>query len=274
MVKNVLICGLAVLLILGLFFSIGSRSADAKIVGAWLLDEGSGDTARDSSGNGVDGVLTGSPEWVNGKFGKALKFDPSKYVDFPPPLSEKMILEKTFTCMAWMNPHKWESGWNCAFSMQAGSTGGETYGIYFGNQGGTEILCWTRIAGSGKSVTSGQGALDLGNWTHGAITYDGSKLIAYKNGEKAGETAVSGDLDNGDGKGRFVINGNYNSLNGGLGEWCSATIDEVLIFDEALTADEIKDYMENGFDAVMGGSTAVEPPSKLATTWAGLKMSQ
>lgn len=32
--------------------------------GFWKLDEGSGDTAYDSSGNGNDGSLTGDPEWV------------------------------------------------------------------------------------------------------------------------------------------------------------------------------------------------------------------
>jgi len=272
MVKSILSCSLALLLMIGfVFLSMGSRLADAKIIGAWLFEEGSGDEAKDSSGNDADGVIIGGPEWVDGKFDKALKFEPNKYVDFPPPLSEKMILERDFTCMAWMKPHKWEGSWNAAFSMQAGSTGAEIYGIYFGDGGGTEILCWTSIAGSGRSVTSGKGTLNLDEWTHGAITYDGSKLVVYKNGEKAGETPVSGDLDNADRKGRFVINGNYNSLDGGLAEWCSATIDEVLVFDTALSADEIKSYMEKGFKAV---ATAVEPSGKLAVTWGQLKASQ
>ena len=269
MVRSILVWSFGLLLMVGLSFGLSSERAGAKVIGAWLFDEGSGDSAKDSSGNGVDGVLIGDPEWVDGKFGKALKFDPNKYVDFPPPLSEKMILEGDFTCMAWMNPHKWESGWNCAFSMQAGSTGGEIYGIYFGNQGGTEILCWTRIGGVAKSATSGQRTLELGKWTHGAITYDGSKLVVYKNGEKAGESPLAGNLDNADRKGRFVINGNYNSLDGGLGEWCSATIDELLIFDTALTQDEVKAYMERGFKS----GASVESSGKLATRWSELKVS-
>lgn len=271
MIRSTLSFGLAIVLMIGLSFSTGSRRADAKVIGAWLFDEGSGEAAEDSSGNGVDGVLIGGPGWVDGKFGKALKFEPNKYVDFPPPISDKMILEKEFTCMCWMYPHKWEGSWNGAFSMQAGSTGGEIYGIYFGNNGGTEIQCWTRIAGSAIGATSGKGTLELNKWTHGAITYDGSKLIVYKDGEEAGETTISGDLDNADRKGRFVINGNYNSLDGGLAEWCSATLDEVLVFDTALTADEIKSYMEKGFKAV---ATAVEPSDKLAATWGQLKASQ
>jgi len=270
MVRDFLTCNLVLLVAVGLFISLGLGSADAKIIGAWLFDEGSGEKAADSSGNDVDGVIVGGPEWVDGIFGKALKVEPNKYVDFPPPLSEKMILDRDFTCMAWMKPHKWESSWNGAFSMQAGSTNGETYGIYFSNNGGTKIQCWSKINGVGIDVTSPQGVVELGEWTHGTISYDGSKLLAYCNGEVVGETAVSGNLENADGKGRFVINGNYNSLDGGLAEWCSATVDEVLVFDTALSADEIKKYMDNGFLA----GTAVEPSDKLAGTWGELKASQ
>jgi hypothetical protein len=268
MMRSVLVCSLAFLLIFGLSLSIGSKNAEAKVIGAWLFDEGSGEVAKDSSGRDVDGVLVGSPEWVEGRFGSALKLEPNKYVDFPPPLSEKMILERDFTCMAWMNPHKWEGSWNGVFSMQAGSSNGETYGIYFSNNGGTQIQCWTKINGQAIDVNSGQGAVALNGWTHGTITYDGSVLIAYKNAEKVGETETSGDLDNGDRKGRFVINGNYNSLDGGLAEWCSSTVDEVLVFDTALSANEIRRYMENGFLA----GTAVEPSDKLATAWGSIKI--
>ena len=271
MVRSIFTCGLAVLLMVGLSFSMGPKCANAKVIGAWLLD---GDGA-DSSGNGNDGVLTGNPGWVNGKFGRAMKAEPNKYIDFPPPKSEPMMLGKEFTVMAWVNPDQWIGGWNCAFSMQAGSTGGEIYGIYFGNSTpGTEILLWTRIGGSGTNVTSGPGTLPLNEWTHAAVTYDGSELVVYKNGEQAGQTALSGDLDNGDGKGRFVINGNYNSLDGGLSEFCSAAIDEVLIFDAMLTVGEIRDYMDKGYSGVVGGTTAVEPSVKLAVTWGGLKASQ
>jgi len=270
MLKASLKYSFVLLLSASLVGSILPGFANAKILGAWLFEEGKGDQAKDSSGRSVDGVLVGNPEWVAGKFGTALKFEPNKYVDFPPPLSEKMIIEKDFTCMAWMKPHKWEGSWNGVFSMQAGSTNGEIYGIYFGSGGGTEIYCWTRINGQAKGATTGKGAVNLDEWVHGAITYDGSKMIVYKNGEKAAETAISGNVDNADRKGRFVINGNYNSLDGGLSEWCSATVDEVLVFDEALLQDKIKLYMEKGF----AGNTSVEPSDRVATTWGELKVSR
>ena len=46
-----------------------------SIAGIWLLDDGTGKVAVDSSENGNDGELIGDPKWVAGKFGKALEFD-------------------------------------------------------------------------------------------------------------------------------------------------------------------------------------------------------
>ena len=50
------------------------------VLGIWLLDEGKGDITEDASGNGNDGTLMGAPNWVAGKFGKALDFSGSLYV--------------------------------------------------------------------------------------------------------------------------------------------------------------------------------------------------
>ena len=257
MIRVVLICSMAFVLA----FGISLRCADADIVGAWLLD---GD-GMDSSGNGNDGVVTGEPEWEEGMFGQAMVAVPSKYIDFPPPTSEPMMVEDVFTVMAWFQSNQSIGGWETVFSMQAGGTNQETYGIYLGDSG-TEIRLWT----TGTNITTGAGALELGVWTHGAVTYDGSKLVLYKNGEQAVEQDFAGPVNNMDRTGRFAINGNYNSLNGGLSEFCSANIDEVLIFDEVLSQEQIKSYMEDGFKV----DSSVGPSGKLASTWATVKMSE
>ncbi len=46
----------------------------------WLFDEGNGKVAKDISGNGNDGTLTGA-KWDTGKFKDALEFDVGKFVD-------------------------------------------------------------------------------------------------------------------------------------------------------------------------------------------------
>ena len=55
----------------------GRLEADEHTVGLWHFDEGTGNEARDASENGNDGTLMNMEEedWVDGKYGKALKFD-------------------------------------------------------------------------------------------------------------------------------------------------------------------------------------------------------
>ncbi len=60
----------------GILTGISKAEIDPKtIIGLWLLDEGTGKTAKDSSGNDNNGALMGGPEWVQGRSGKALRFD-------------------------------------------------------------------------------------------------------------------------------------------------------------------------------------------------------
>ena len=63
--------------------SLAEADVQGGSVAMWLFDEGTGRVAKDSSGNGNDGVLKNAPQWVEGKVGQALKFDGGKksYVD-------------------------------------------------------------------------------------------------------------------------------------------------------------------------------------------------
>lgn len=48
--------------------------AKSDFVGAWLFDEGCGDSVRDQSKNVKDGKVINA-KWINGKFGMALEFE-------------------------------------------------------------------------------------------------------------------------------------------------------------------------------------------------------
>jgi len=55
---------------------------NAGLVAYWMLDEGSGSTAQDSSGNNHHGTIGGTPNWVAGVKGNALAFDGlTNYID-------------------------------------------------------------------------------------------------------------------------------------------------------------------------------------------------
>ena len=51
-----------------------------NLVGYWDFNEGTGTTAEDSSGNDLDAIFQSGmseEDWVDGKFGSGLKFDPT-----------------------------------------------------------------------------------------------------------------------------------------------------------------------------------------------------
>jgi len=48
-------------------------NSSAELVAHWRLDEGSGTTPTDTSGNGRHGEFVGSPEWAVGVSGGALR---------------------------------------------------------------------------------------------------------------------------------------------------------------------------------------------------------
>ena len=74
MAKLGLLC-LIVMVVTLVLSGVNDAAIDpSSAMGIWLLDEGSGDTAYDSSGNDHHGTINGA-QWVDGKFGGALSFD-------------------------------------------------------------------------------------------------------------------------------------------------------------------------------------------------------
>lgn len=67
----------------GTYVSANPPWYDSSLVGYWQLNEGSGATAFDDGGNANTGTITGAL-WVDGKYGKALSFDgENDYVEVP-----------------------------------------------------------------------------------------------------------------------------------------------------------------------------------------------
>jgi len=241
-------CFILFILILAMPIRVSADPATAKA--AWLFDEGSGETAYDSSGFECTGTIVGDVEWITGidaMFGSSLRFDDGEYVDIGPPTPDVLLIERDITIMVWSKPHEVLSHWQVLLSMQRGSSGGEAYAMTYGNNTDQLRAIFNTAGGNGQIVDPEPFVLD--EWIHATVTYDGDTAILYRNGESVAEdsTSVSGALVHEDRTGRLAINGNYNSLNGGLGEHASCTVDEVLIFDEVLDQSQIQNIMELGF---------------------------
>jgi hypothetical protein len=88
----------------------------------------------------------------------------------------------------------------------------------------------------GEQNAVGSAALPLNAWSHLAATYDGETLRLYVNGTEIGSTSVSGPIPTSAGPLRIGGNSIW-------GEWFKGFIDDVRVYDVALTPGQIESDM-------------------------------
>ena len=258
--RKCLLISVVILFAVGVLVSSSYAEIDpGTIVGIWLFDEGEGDTAGDSSGNGHDGTLVDGPEWVGGESGTALKFDGTNGVHVPH--SDELTLS-SFTLAAWIKldeGNAWQQivtkGNSPPRNYSIGVSPANLFSPYF--TVGGDWLVMDAPAGETPVVDS--------KWHHVAATYDGEMILGYVDGVLEAEVPFTDEPDVNTfpvefGSGGTGSVGQVESIRGG-------TIDEVLICNTALTEDEIGEAME-GLAAVLA---VVEPAGKLTAAWGGVK---
>ncbi len=218
----------------------------AGLVGAWAFNEGSGAAVTDASGNGNAGTITGATRTTSGKYGGALSFDgTSNYVAVPD--ASSLDLAGTMTLEAWVYPTTLGSAWRTAILKETPSY--FTYALY-ANTNTARPSGHVYIGGDVE--TRGSAALTLNAWSHLAATYDGSTLRLYVNGTQVASKAVSGSMANS--SGALKIGGNAV-----WGEWFAGRIDEVRVYNRALSAGEITTDLNTAIGVPPSGDTT--PPT-------------
>jgi len=256
-----LLIGVVVLFVACVLTASSYAKIDLKtMVGAWTLDEGSGKIAKDSSIYKNDGTLISSPDWVGGHFGKALSFDgKTDYIDCGN--AESLNITKSLTVMGWVNPDKalgldnWQR-----FAARGEYNTGWMVGIT--NTGKPDLTVTN--AGGGFVTMYGKTTTELGKWYHIAAVIDSNakKVYVYLNGVLDNDPlAHSGEM----------MNPGVSTVIGKSGVAhvydFHGVIDEVVIFNVALTGDDIKNLMENGIKRVF----PVSPKGRLTTVWGEIK---
>ena len=186
-------------------------------------------TTRDSSGNGLTGTRSGTSSTPWGKFGRALSFDGDKdqvtVAD-----NSRLDLTNGMTLEAWVVPST-STGWRTILAKE--QTNGIVYGL-FGSSDTSRPAA--NVFTTSARDTRGTAALTTTAWTHLAATYNGSTLTLYVNGVATSSRAIPGPLRTSTGILRI----------GGMlpaGEWFTGRIDEVRIYNKALTAAQIQNDM-------------------------------
>jgi len=210
-------------------------NASADLVVHWGFDEGSGSVVHDTSGNGNDGIFIGDPQWVTGKIGGALEFDgTSDYIEIPFSDSLRVINQGDFTLTAWFRLDEIPTEYKVVLQQGDDASGGPGRTWLFVHQS-NEI----RSSLGGSPTGSGVG-IEGGTWYHGAVvvTEGGSTdtVQLYVNGEPAGAPRQDSMEDS---EGVFYI-----GCHKGLGNIWDGLLDDVRIYNKALTEPEILAAMQ------------------------------
>ena len=247
-----------VLLILTvLFCSAATCTADVladALVAVWLFDENGGNTATDASGNAHDGKIIGAKR-VQGKIGRGIEFDGNGNIVEIPHHADFDLTE--YTISAWIKTAP-TGKWQTVIGKEPVAGNPRNYGIFVA--GNTKLLGVNyTTAGAWKTAFSKTVAADS-KWHHVAATFDGKVLRAYFDGVMEGETKTEIPPDHNTEPVRIGRWGNPR------GDFWSGVLDEVAMFNQALTEDEIQDITMNMRDAL-----SVEASGKLAVTWGLIK---
>jgi len=200
------------------------------LVTHYTFDEGSGMVLADKTGNKNDGKITGSAEWVKVGDGHALKFDgKTTYVDCG--AGKTLAIESAGTVACWFNPDAELQG-GLVTRSTSGSWPDERLVISLRTPGGT--LVWSLADGKNAQFRQHEGTKPA-TWTHVAVTFDGVSAVCYRDGrciwaEAQEVTPRIKDVP-------LIIGRSQ-----GLGEeYFKGLIDEVRIYNRALTGQEIQD---------------------------------
>ena len=224
------------------------------------FDAGQGKVASDLSENKFSGSIE-EGEWVDGKFGKALNFNgKDSFVEVP--FSDVFNITEAITLGAWVIANvPFNPEWRCIinarktthgpFLLQTGGAAKAEIGLYLGG-----AWTWLRTSSSlePKVFHHVVGTYDQKNGLH--IYFD-SELDDGEGsaGAKAGEIDETPD--------EGVVIGHYYNF---AGRWWDGVIDDVVIYNRALSEDEVEKLF-----LAPPVSASVRSMGKVATTWGYLK---
>lgn len=256
--------------LVSLLFFQAAMAQDGALVVYYDFENVAGTTIPDESGHGNDAQITDA-KVVDGKYGKGLNF-PQQGAYAVAPDSDSLDITDAITLAGWIN-YPPNSNWEVIVNKWAWNFSGWSLQTMNGNNGHTSM--W--INGF-KAELTGPTIIKDNTWHHVAATYDGVKdgLKLYVDGELDADgrnpgnlrhtSGYSGPLDTNDYWLGLGVQGGWISSNQAQGgaDWTVGTIDEIVVYNRALSNDEIKKL-------IAGVSSVVEPADKLTTTWGAIK---
>jgi hypothetical protein len=193
----------------------------------YSFDRDEGAMARDQSGTGNDGETHGTKWTPEGRLGGACCFNGSEHIDIGNEPS--LNIKSAITMAAWVLPR--QSTGDHPIIAKEGAGGRQTYwfGIYQGRFG---LL----LGGGGGWGLDARafGNIPTDKWQHLAVTWNGADYSCYCNGAIVGTGRYSAQVPSSAAPVQIGQNSEFASTH------FSGMIDEVMIFDRALSDVEVK----------------------------------
>ncbi len=218
----------------------GATPVNPTPVARWRLDESSGTTVTDSIG-GHNGTLIGTATWqpTGGANRGALSFTAGNnaYIRIP---RAAALEPSAVTVSLWMLPAATQSDWAGLFTKTWNNNSGPTnhsYGLYYNASSDTKLRAHIGRTG-GVNFINMAGNIATA-WTHVALTYDpnSSNLFNfYINGVLDSSSALLDPIVYDTANSGDIYIGSTQSANG---ERFTGLIDDVRVYNKALTADQI-----------------------------------
>jgi RHS repeat-associated protein len=226
------------------------------LVAAYGFEEPSGSSVTDSSGTGNSGTISGATRTASGKNGSALDFDGVDDLVTVPD-ANSLDLTTGMTLEAWVRPAQFDSStWRTILFKEA--PGWFVWELY-AHTGGQSTFPSLFAYPSGIEYTAtGTTTLPLNTWSHVSGTFDGGNLRLYVGGTLVATIAAPGSFANTTGP--VTMGGN--SV---WPEWLNGRLDDVRIYNRALSQTEIQADMNTGVGT--GGDST--PPTVSITAPTG-----
>jgi PGF-CTERM protein/uncharacterized repeat protein (TIGR01451 family) len=213
--------------------AIAQASTDAVLI--QHFDEGSGTIAKDESGHGNDGTIYGAT-WTTGISGKALEFDGvDDYVDF----GNLGLTNSKGTIEVWVYPKRIATGYYGQIFSVRDNTLKNNIQFYVKEGSGTKMVSFY-MAIDGTPVIDISGQITQNEWYHVVITQDGTTSKMYIDGVLQPKTGSGEWFDDLTGINEYAVGRLRHMSN----YYFNGAIDEIRIYNLALTADEIKEHYE------------------------------
>jgi prepilin-type N-terminal cleavage/methylation domain-containing protein len=221
------------------------NSLGSYLAGRWSFDEGSGTVVNDTSGWDNNGTLVNSPTWrcasVDPSYtpsgqGCSLEFGygSNRRVEFANGSVKSL---QSHTISLWGKRQGAGANWPRFFLNGTVNT---SITLTESNSPGDGGILYRLFIGGAKDIQTAEKPLMDGSWHHIAATYDGSSMKLYLDGVLRWQKDQTGTINTAEGETGFIGGEGTSSFSG--------LVDDIRIYDRALTAVEIQQRYVEGLE--------------------------